>query len=259
MKKNVMSISLVLLFAFYSAASGLMAPVYSGAAEAPHEVSENLKEYMKIFYSADPIDKVKKFYSVKAGKMEELKSKNGFKKIIQKKDRGIYDTHEPSELGVIINTGIKKTGKDKSSLYNHDYFSYLKTLSAQLDEKSREDYEEICEKYEELIYSYYMPSDKKDRRGRALNKAQSMIAEFKEKNPGISEESDSAEQSSKKMQELMQQGRMAEAIEMSKSMGKKMKKALKPAPEKWDEYIKLLEDISKNHAYRTKIIIHTGK
>jgi len=251
--------SFFVLIILPAASYALMAPVYPESVPAPHEMSENLKDYLQIFYSKDSIEKVKKFYDSKTGKMEELAGKKGYKKILKKVDRGIYDTHEPSQLGVIINTNIKKTGKDKSSLYGHDFFRYLEVLSAQPDEKSRKDYEEVCERFESLIYSYFMPSGKKDNRNRTLNTAEAMIAEFKKENPGFMEKSDSAEQMAKKMQELMQQGKMAEAIALSRQMKENAPGAAKADKSSWDKYIKLLEHIAEKHAYKTMITIHTGK
>ncbi|MFP4466232.1 MAG: hypothetical protein ACLFP1_04200 [Candidatus Goldiibacteriota bacterium] len=259
MRKSIILMSFFVLIILPAAAYALMAPVYPDSVPAPHEVSENLKEYLQIFYSKDSIEKVKKFYDSKTGKMDEFKNKKGYKKILKKVDRGIYDTHEPSQLGVIINTKIKKTDKNKSSLYYHDFFEYLEMLSAALDNKNRKDYEAACERFKELTESYFMPTDKKDSRGRTLNKAQAMIAEFKEKKPGYTEEAESAEQTAKKIQELMQQGKMSEAIALSKKINKDVEKSLKPGPERWDEYMDLLEEISKKHAYKTMIIIHTGK
>jgi len=259
MRKAIIISSFLALTAFPAVSYALMAPVYPDAVPAPHEIDKNVKDYMQAFYSKDPIEKVKKYYDSKLGKMEEIKSKKYYKKILKKVDRGIYDTYEPSELGVIISTNIKKTGKDKSSLYNHDFFDYLKVLSAQLKEKSRKDYEDACERFESLIYSYFLPSGKKDQKGRAINTAEAMIAQYKKDNPGFMEKSDSAEQMAKKMQKLMQQGKMSEVVALSKQMKKNAPSAHKPDIKAWNKYIKLLETLEKKHAYKTMIIIHTGK
>ncbi len=259
MKNRFFWLCFILLSAFPAGVSALMAPIYPDATPAPHEVNKNVKDYIKVFYSRDPIEKVKKFYDSQIGKMQELKSRTGYKKILKKVDRGYYDTYEPSELGVIINTNIKKTTTDKSSLYRHEYFRYLETQAAHLDGKDRKDYEAVCKRFESLAFSYFMPTDKKDSQGRVLNKAQEMIAGFKEKNPGFMEASQSLEQMSKKIQELMQQNKMDEAVALSRQMGQDALGAQKQDESLWDDYVKLLENLEKNHAYKTRIAIHTGK
>ena len=253
-------------------ASGLVAPVYPGSVPAPHEVSEEMKPYLMVYYSRDPIEKVRDFYTNRLGEMKPLSGGKGyFREVMRIKRSGHMDTPVPYELGVSLNTNrpqplspenqkkqdeARRKALASGTHYTvHDYFRYLESIMPLLDSKGPVEYEAVCERFSALTWAYFMPTERKDSRGRTMNRAQAMIEDYRKKNPDVQAAGDSAEQMGMRMQQLIQQGRMDEVRALSEQMQAGMRQGLDADESKWDGYVRLLGEIEKE-AFLTRITIH---
>ncbi len=258
---SIFSVSGLNTLAFASAE--LVAPVYPDSVKAVDKIPDYLSDYAFAFYTFDPIEKVLDFYENELGSMEELREGNEYSYTV-KKIRVGKAALRPDRLGVTIKT--KKPAEDPREQYaeieqdmqmasfRHDYFSPLEYLVAQLSERDWDDYNKAVERFIHLTWSYYTDSGKMDSRGRTMNLAQALIEDYHQSG-SMEGAADSTEEMAARMEDLMQQGRIAEVQALAQQMHQQMTQAIEDDDSKWGEYLSVLEEIEK-HAYKTLITIH---
>ncbi|MFP4517299.1 MAG: hypothetical protein ACLFNV_10960 [Desulfovibrionales bacterium] len=279
--------TLLTLWAARPVQANLVAPLYPGVVPAEHEVSEQMKPYVRVFYSQDPIEKVRDFYSAHAGTLEKARSGQEFFHIAAKVPVREKASLEPGEVGVFISTprpqkaqksegatgGVpagmpaELKGADQRCLHS-DFFAPLRTMAMQLEHRDWPQFNAVCEQYHHLTWSMFFPTEELDQRGRPMRMDKVLISRYRPGGVQASPEmaNVSPQELAAKMQALAMSGRREEAkalaeqfaaAQMSGAVGGAGVRIQKGGiADDWEDWVKLLEEID-GHAYRTKILIHT--
>jgi hypothetical protein len=267
--------------------ASLMAPLYPGAVPAEHEVSEQMKPYLRVFYSQDPVEKVHDFYRAHAGEMEPMRSGTGFhssrrvppreKASLEPEEVGVFistprprESQKPGEAMGAVPLGMPAAlqGADQRCLHS-DFFAPLRTLAMQLENRDWPQYNAVCERYHHLTWSMFFPTEQLDQRGRPMSMDQVLISRYRpgglETAPEVANAS--PEELAARMQALAMSGRREEARALAEQLaaaqmsgggigGTGVRVQGGKIADDWEEWVKLLEQID-GHAYRTRILIHT--
>lgn len=280
----------ILVWVSVNARAETAAEIYPGAIAADHAVSEMARPYVRVYYSRDPIERVKAFYEKELGVFEEIRSgqesyqqdirrpvityRHVIHRVIAMEKAAIHPEQVAVEISALrtpedaaehIPGSVRgqMAEADMRCRPPSDFFEPLFTMVATQDNRTWEHFNKVCRRYHHLESSLFLPSLEQDERGRTLNQAQAMIRQYHaETSPPVTDAA-SMEELAEQMQALAMAGRIAEAQALAQRMAEGMRAPGSPAgfaggrvSADWDGWVKLLGEIDR-HAYQTRIMINT--
>ena len=241
---------------------GLLAPVYPGAVHAP----EYDNGRYQVWLSQDPPEKVSAWYRERLG-MEpgQAIGKHDWFPLLEQQqvdrmlrsaqrdwtlaeDAGVDVRHHP--LAPAKADEMRVQGQARSC--RSDHFMMLWQLVGR-NEETQADFDALCRKYGWIEHAYYRLHGPKGQR--------QLMDEYlleQDRNRLLSGNRKSAVDAralSRRMQELVQQGRFEEAGSLMQDFQAASQAAATLPADAWDQWVEHLEKVAR-HAYRTMIRIH---
>ncbi len=213
--------------------------------------------FVQSYHTPLSMQEVVAFYREQLGDMEVREEGKHYRADIMEvevKSSGILKVHAiPRNPGVSV--------KDIRSLNpgrcHSAYFRPFRDMSQQLEQYSRQDYQDVCARYGYLEYAYYGDSDQMGADGRPLTKDEVLYREYIARLEPESAEIHDLEEMSAEAQRLISQGRMEEARDIFEKISKYQQEALTTgmqgvpdteqteAADHWDEWIAFLQELDQ--------------
>jgi len=260
------------------AQADLMAPVYPGAVSANEELTWYEPYFEEAYYVREPVEEVVAFYEQEFGPMEEVRAGEKYRNVRRQAPRFLASA-EPENIGVRVyakaaaeqlpaDTGrmtpeqaarIKEVSPGQCA---SGHFAGLRLIAQQHDSYDWQDFQAVCDGFEHIDRAYFQLTDEKDERGRYQRKDQVLLAQQR-KNMGMmttEQREASAEDMSRRIQELQQQGRMQEMAEVARQFQEQSMAGTGVRPggevqDNWDEWVAYLERLD-GYAFQTMIRIN---
>ena len=237
----------------------LVAPEPPEAVEAKDFPSRSIagggsEMFTRVFYSPLTVEDVTDFYRNETGNLKVVEQGKEYRADlidIEFKQLGVLKVYDlPRNPGITIKCA-KTLERERCS---SDYFSHFGDMASNLDQYSRQDYNNLCEQYGYLELGFYGYSDNN------LTKDEVLYRKYYKKLEPEMGKAMTAEEMTNEAQQLIQQGRMNEAQELLQKAAQMQQEAYQHAigddPEQmmkgqiqvsdnWNGWLEFLKELDK--------------
>ncbi len=203
------------------------------------------------FHTPLPVGEAVAFYTREVGQMEELAGGEHYRAdmmTVEIKQLGVLKVYNiPQNPGI----SVKSVRLLQPRQCISDYFRPFRRMADELEQYSRDDFNEVCKRYGYLQHAYFGQSDKA-----GLDRDEVLHREYRrELDAGAGKELDAGEMMAE-AQRLMQQGRMDEATSLlqkaaelqQQAMQQDLQRLQEPVAQEevadnWDEWLRFLNEL----------------